>query len=117
MNSSFGQMSWSVSDPDRFIALGPFRLDLVARHTTIDARLVPVPSCCFDYLVTLLKHFPEPVSYQDLVAESQGEWLGRLAAQDVARMYVYLLRKAIEMSISQPRYVLPVDGIGYRLAV
>jgi DNA-binding response OmpR family regulator len=110
-------MSWSITDPDRFIALGPFKLDLIARHTLINDKLVPVPSCCFDYLVTLLKHFPEPVSYQKLVSESQGEWLDRLAAQDVARMYVYLLRKAIERSISQPKYVLAVDGIGYRLTI
>ncbi len=100
----------------RYLRMGPFFVDLQTQITTLNERPIPVPPCTFNYLVALMRHSPNPVSYQELVAEAQGNKLSKLEAQDLARWRVYMLRKAIEPDVDRPRYVISVAGVGYRLS-
>lgn len=109
------QHSSMHSEPARYLRIGPFLVDLQSQQTMINQQHVPVPPCTFNYLVTLMRHSPNPVSYQTLVAEAQGNKIPRLEAQDLARWRIHMLRKAIEPNIMKPRYVVSVDGVGYRL--
>jgi DNA-binding response OmpR family regulator len=95
--------------------MGPFKLDLYFRKVLFGGKPVSLPPCTFDYLVTLLRHSPNPVSYQDLVKIAQGYNLGRLEAQDLARARVYVLRKSLEADPQYPHYIKAVDGYGYRI--
>ncbi|RPI34475.1 MAG: DNA-binding response regulator [Chloroflexota bacterium] len=106
---------FSCSESDRFLCRGPFTIDLYKRDTLFNKKEIQLPMCAFDYLVTLLRHSPEPVSYKTLVADSQGFQLSRLEAQDLARVRIYMLRKVIEENAQDPCYILAVPGYGYRL--
>jgi DNA-binding response OmpR family regulator len=99
----------------RFLQRGPFTLDLHARHATLEGRLISLPPGAFDYLVTLIRHTPDPVSYEALVMQSQGYELTRIEAQEMARWRMHQLRQALEPDPANPRYILTVRGIGYRL--
>ncbi|MGE5223203.1 MAG: response regulator [Omnitrophica WOR_2 bacterium] len=101
----------------RFLCQGPFSLDMYNRHAMFRGVSVELPSCAFEYLLTLLKHSPHPVSYQDLVYESQGYRLNMSEAQDLARWRIHGLRKAFKSSQFDGEYILSVPGTGYRLVI
>lgn len=96
---------------------GPLTVDIWSRRTLFNGELLPVPQCAFDFLVVLLRHSPNPVSYKQMVEEAHNNSLNRLEAQDLARVNVYLLRKVLEENPQYPRYIQAVDGYGYRLTV
>ncbi len=103
------------TDPARFLQRGPFTLDLHARHVTFNDKFVPLSPSNFDYLVTLVRHSPKPVSYENMVREAQGYELTRIEAQEMARWRIHELRKALEPNPKRPRYIITVRGQGYRL--
>lgn len=100
-----------------FIQRGPFIVDVNARQTLVEKKKVELPPCTFNYLVTLLRHAPDAVSYQQLVADSQGDKLGKLDAQDLARLKIYMLRTVMEDVQGLKRYIMAVPGYGYRLLI
>ncbi len=104
------------ADPARFLKKGNFDLDLHARHAALNGKYIPVTGIYFDYLSTLLRHAPKPVSYKTLVKESQGYDVATAEARDLARWRIHELRKVIEADLENPQYILTVRGIGYRLA-
>lgn len=105
------------ADPARFLKKGDFELDLHARHAALNGRYVPVTGIYFDFLVTLLRHAPKVVSYKTLVKEAQGYDVAVAEAQDLARWRIHELRKVIEADPGQPRHILTVRGMGYRLVL
>jgi len=105
------------TDPARFLQRGPFVLDLHARHLTQDGEYVPLSPTNFDYLVTLVRHAPNPVTYEVLVRESQGYEMTRAEAREMARWRIHELRSAIEKDTKKPRYLITVRGSGYKLTV
>jgi DNA-binding response OmpR family regulator len=107
----------SATDPARMMCMGPFTLDLYYRKVFFSGKPVTLPPCTFDYLVTLMRHSPNPISYQELVKISQGYNLGRLEAQDLARARVYILRKSLEADPQNPQYIRAVPGYGYRIEI
>jgi DNA-binding response OmpR family regulator len=100
---------------ERFLCRGPFTIDLQDQSTLLGDKPVLLPPCTFDYLVTLVKNSPEPVSYQTLVIAAQGQQLPRLEAQDLARAHIYMLRRAIEENHQAPQFIMAVPGFGYKL--
>ncbi len=115
-NIDYGLHSYSGDSP-RFLTNGPLTLDLHSRLTKLNNQIISIPSCAFDYLVTLLRHYPDPVSYKTLVHESRSRPLTQLEAQDLARLNIYMLRRALEADAQKPRYILTVAGYGYRLSL
>lgn len=106
-----------ATDPARFLQRGPFSLDLHARHLMLDGTFVPLSPTNFDYLVTLVRHAPNPVKYEVLVREAQGYEMTRAEAREMARWRIHELRKAIEEDSKNPKYLITIRGTGYRLAV
>jgi two-component system KDP operon response regulator KdpE len=82
----------------------------------LDGRLIPLPPSAFDYLVTLVRHAPNPVPFETLVMQSQGYEMSRAEAQEMARWRIHQLRQALEPDPQNPRYILTERGMGYRLA-
>jgi len=103
-------------DPVRFLNCGPFTLDLHTRFVRFEDRKIPLPPSSFDFLVTLARHCPNPVTYETLIVESQGYTLTRAEAREMARWQVHELRKSIESNPHQPHYIITVRDVGYRLA-
>ncbi len=103
-------------DPMRYLYCGPFTLDLHTRYVRFSDRQIPLPPSSFDFLVTLVRHSPNPVTYETLLMESQGYSLTRGEAREMARWQVHELRKAIEPDPRQPRFIITVRDVGYRLA-
>lgn len=102
---------------DRFLKCGPMILDRQTLRATFHDRVVALPPATFDYLVVLVRHAPDPVSYQTLVAEAQGYQADRRQAQELVKWHVHKLREALEPSSDRPRHILNVRGTGYRLVV
>lgn len=105
------------TDPARFLQRGPFVLDLHARHLTVDGEYVRLSPTNFDYLVTLVRHSPNTVTYQVLVRESQGYDVSLYEAREMSRWRIHELRKAIEEDGSSPKFLITVRGSGYKLVV
>lgn len=107
----------SSTDPARFLQCGPLILDLHARHVKLGERFIQLSPTAFDYLVTLVRHSPNPVSYEILVMESQGYKATLSEARDLARWRVHELRKALNPDTNGPDYIITVRGVGYRLVI
>ena len=103
------------TDPARFLRSGVLSLDLHARHASLNNKYISLSPSNFDYLVTLMRHAPDPVPYQTLVRESQGYDLSRAEAREISRWQIHELRKALEEDPHKPRIVLTVRDLGYRL--
>jgi DNA-binding response OmpR family regulator len=110
--------SLSPTDPARYLQRGPLTLDLHTRHVMLEDRYIPLPPSTFDYLVTLMRHSPEPVPYETLVMESQGySRLTRTEAREMTRWQIHELRKALEPDPRHPCFVYTVRDVGYRLVI
>jgi DNA-binding response OmpR family regulator len=107
----------SAIDPARYLQCGSLSLDLHARHATLGTQFIPLAPTTFDYLVTLVRHSPVVVTYENLVLESQGYELSAVEAQEMVRWRIHELRKAIEPDPRQPQHIITVRRIGYRLVV
>lgn len=101
----------------RFLQRGPLTVDLHARSVLWEGAAVTLPPGAFDYLVTLVRHAPEPVTYTALVMQSQGYEVSRHEAQELARWRIHQLRQALERDPGQPQYIHTVRGVGYRLVI
>jgi len=103
------------SDPSRFIRCGNITLDLHTHRVILKDKEVTIAPSSFDYLVTLARHSPNPVSFVTLVTESQGFTPSRAEAREMARVHIHELRKALEPDLSKPRYFITVRNVGYCL--
>jgi DNA-binding response OmpR family regulator len=100
---------------DRFLCYGPLELDTLAQRATLDGTSLSVSPTGFDYLAALVRHAPEAVSYQTLVAEAQGYQTDLYQARELCRWHIHSLREAVEPNPNRPIYLLNVRGHGYRL--
>jgi DNA-binding response OmpR family regulator len=92
-------------------------LDLQARHLEMNGNYIALSPTNFDYLVTLVRHAPNPVTYQVLVRESQGYDVTLVEAREMSRWRIHELRKAIEPDQKEPRLLITVRGSGYKLVI
>jgi DNA-binding response OmpR family regulator len=99
----------------RFLRRGSFSLDLHTRTMRVEERTIQLPPSTFNFMVSLLRHSPEPVTYEVLVREVQGYELSRAEARELARGQAHELRKALEPDLKHPRFIITVRDVGYRL--
>lgn len=107
----------AVASSDRFLKRGVLNVDLQARRAIFSERELQLPPAAFDYLVVLTRHAPDVVDYQSLVTEAQGYQTDRREAQELAKWHIHELRDSLEPDPSNPRHILNVRGVGYRLVV
>lgn len=105
----------SNANEGRFVSCGSIQADLHTRHLSVDEEAISLPSSSFDYLVTLMRHSPGTVAFEDLVKESQGYICSRVEARDITRWHIHKIRKAIESDTKDPQHLITVRDIGYRL--
>ena len=108
--------STQMDDSTRYLKCGSLALDLHTRSVLLPSRKVSLPPSTFEYLVTLTRHSPDPVTYERLVTESQAyQNLSRSEAREITRWQIYEIRKAIENDPRHPKLVITVRDVGYRL--
>lgn len=103
------------ADNQRFLHCGKITLDLIARQIFFDGQVINVTPTSFDYLLALVRHPSETISYVELVREAQGYELTQIEANDLARGRIHELRKALEQDSRNPTTIITVRGVGYRL--
>ena len=102
---------------ERFLSRGNLILDLHARRVTVGERVINLPPTAFDYLLVLVRHSPNIVDYQTLVAEAQGFQAEAREAQELVKWHIHHIRQAIEPDSQNPTFIINVRGSGYRLVV
>ena len=105
----------AAAESARYLQRGKLTLDLHTRRVLVREQQILLPPSTFDYLVTLMRHSPNAVSYETLVEESQGYRVSRAEAREMARGRMHELRKALELDMRHPEFVITVRDIGYRL--
>ena len=88
-----------------------FTLDLATRQLTRDGEPLPLTSGEFSVLKVLVEHARRPLSRDQLMEMARGrehEAFDRAIDVQISR-----LRKLIEDSAGQPRYIQTVWGFGY----
>ena len=108
--------STTLNDPTRYLKRGSLVLDIHTRSVLLPAGNVSLPPSTFEYLVTLVRHSPDPVTYERLVTESQAyQNLSRSEARDISRWQIHEIRKALEADPRHPQLIFTVRDVGYRL--
>jgi two-component system, OmpR family, alkaline phosphatase synthesis response regulator PhoP len=102
------------AEKNRFLKRGRVVLDLLTRRVTVNEDNVNLPPTSFDYLLALMRHAPNVVDYQTLVAEAQGYQADAREAQELAKWHIHRIRQAIEPDAQNPTYIINVRGNGYR---
>jgi len=96
---------------------GPFRGDLERHEATFEDRLLELSPRDFALLVYLIQNAPQVVGPKELVRivrQYEPEYTPE--AREIIKWYIHRLRKKVEPDPSNPRYILNVRGVGYRLA-
>jgi DNA-binding response OmpR family regulator len=107
-----------ATDPARYLNSGGLLLDRHTHSVQYKERNTSLPPSAFDYLVTLVRHSPQPVTYEKLVLESQGyQNLSRTEAREIARWQMHEIRKLLEPDPRHPQLIITVRDVGYRLII
>ncbi len=105
-------------DPTRYLKCGPIVLDRHTHSVQFKDNNSSLPPSTFEYLVTLVRHSPQPVTYEKLVSESQGyQNVSRAEAREIARWQMHEIRKVLEPDPRHPQLIITVRDLGYRLVV
>lgn len=104
----------SETKTERFIKQGSLVLDLHTRRVSIKDEIINLPPTSFDYLLVLMRHAPNVVDFQTLVAEAQGIQAETREAQELTKWHIHQLRQAIEKDSRNPNILITVRGTGYR---
>jgi DNA-binding response OmpR family regulator len=108
--------SLASTDPARYLKCGPLVLDRHTHSVQYNDSNTTLPPSTFDYLVTLARHSPHPVTYEKLVQESQGyEHLSRAEAREISRWQMHEIRRLLESDPRHPQLIITVRDLGYRL--
>jgi len=98
---------------DPVFATGDLRVDLAARVVTVAGQEVHLTPIEFRLLATLVKHAGKVLTHRQLLNAGWGPEYGFEA--HYLRVYMAQLRRKIETTPAQPRYLRTEPGVGYRL--
>ena len=100
--------------PADLIQLGNIRIDLVKRRVFKDEHELALRFKEFELLSLLASHAGDVVNRADIFNKVWGtDWLGDMRTLDV---HIRWLREKLEDDPGDPRLILTVRGVGYRLA-
>ena len=99
----------------RFFKYGDLVIDVRAHEVRRDGRLVHLTPTEFKLLVALSRHPGEVVDYNALICLTMGYEAELWEAKELLKRHVSAIRQKLEPDPAEPRYVLNVRGVGYRL--
>lgn len=95
---------------------GPFRVDLKKHIATLNGIPLELSAQEFGLLAYLMEHADRTIDPKELVQavrRYQPEHMHE--AREIIKWYIHRLRRKVEPEPSNPRYILNVRGVGYRL--
>ena len=106
----------AANDPKSLLTHGPFAIDLDKHEATVDGQPVDLTPREFTLLAYLIENAGRAIPHEELVQVVQDfKPIDKYEARDIIKWYIYRLRRKIEPDPAEPRYILNVRGIGYRL--
>jgi DNA-binding response OmpR family regulator len=105
------------SEQPWLLAVGTIEIDLQRHLVRVKGREVNLTPTEFNLLTTLADRAPGVVSPQTLMRQATGYEADPSEARDLAKWHIHHLRRKVEDDPRDPRYLLNVRGVGYRLAV
>jgi len=102
-----------VQDHGKCIRLGDLAIDTESRTVTVGDRLIDLTFKEFELLLAMARQPNRVFSRDQLFAQVWGsDFLGESRTVDV---HIRYLREKLEANPSQPKHILTVRGVGYRL--
>ena len=95
------------------LVVGGLRVDTASRTATLDGKPLDLSRKEFDLLAVLARRAGRVVTRRQLLAEVWGQPFG--GSDKTVDVHLSWLRKKMDESASQPRYLLTVHGVGIRL--
>lgn len=96
---------------------GPFSVDLERHQATFEGQPLDLSPRDFTLLVHLMQNAPQVIGPQELVRVVRNyEPEHTQEAREIIKWYIHRLRQKVEPDPANPRYILNVRGVGYRLA-
>jgi TolB-like protein/DNA-binding winged helix-turn-helix (wHTH) protein/Tfp pilus assembly protein PilF len=111
MANAESQQPASTTQPSR-LRVDDLAVDLERRSVRRGAELLDIPDRSFRLLEALIRHAPELVSKDQLIAEV---WDDAVVSDETLAQRVRLLRQSLGDDSRNPRYIGSVRGRGYRL--
>ena len=97
------------------IRLGKIEIDFLSRRVITPTRQVRLTSKEFDLLSYLATHPNRPITHRELLHAVWGPEFGE--QHEYLRVFINRLRKKIESSPKEPKYLLKEPWVGYRLEI
>jgi two-component system KDP operon response regulator KdpE len=97
------------------IRLGKIEIDFLSRRVITPTRQLRLTSKEFDLLSYLAAHPNRPITHRELLHAVWGPEFGE--QHEYLRVFINRLRKKIESSPKEPKYLLKEPWVGYRLEV
>jgi DNA-binding winged helix-turn-helix (wHTH) protein len=99
------------------LTLGNLRINLQAHEVHIGSKPVHLTLTEFRLLVALAMNFGEGLDYISLVRKCLGYEAELLEAKGLIKRHICALRRKIEPTPANPRYIINIRGVGYRMAM
>jgi two-component system KDP operon response regulator KdpE len=97
------------------VRLGEIEIDFLARRVITTTKQLRLTSKEFDLLSYFAAHPNRPITHRELLHAVWGPEYGE--QYEYLRVFVNRLRKKIESSPKEPRYLLKEPWVGYRLEI
>jgi two-component system KDP operon response regulator KdpE len=107
--------SFPTGREDSHLQLGDIEIDFQARKIIAHNEELRMTSKEFDLLAYLTAHANKTITHRELLQAVWGPDYGN--EQEYLRVFINRLRKKIEPSPSDPKYLLTEPWVGYRLQV
>lgn len=106
-------MPTAAAKPTRAIKIGDLSIDLDSRTVKINDQQIELTYKEFELLAAMARHPNRVFTRDQLFAQVWGsDFLGESRTVDV---HIRYLREKLEQNPSQPKHILTVRGVGYRL--
>jgi two-component system, OmpR family, KDP operon response regulator KdpE len=97
----------------KHLQLGDIEIDFESRKIIVGDKQIRLTAKEFDLLFYLAAHANKTITHRELLQEVWGPDYGN--EQEYLRVFVNRLRKKIESSPSEPKFLLTEPWVGYRL--
>src|ERR1700722_10369614 len=102
-----------VNEGKHFYEFGPFRLNPSERLLWRDQQAIPLQPKAFDTLLVLVQNSEKLVLKDDLM---KTVWPDSFVEESNLTQNIFVLRKILEETPRDRRYIVTVPGRGYRFA-
>lgn len=99
---------------DAVFTVGELQVDQGRRHVRLAGREVHLTPIEYRLLTTMIRHAGKVLTHRQLLRDVWGP--NHVEDAHYLRVFMATLRRKLEPSPAQPRYLLTEPGVGYRLA-